>query len=344
MLASIMVILILWCPGAESVSNTSISVFDHDGVRAAKLKTVDRKKFAHLKSLAKDPARVAYIEHYSSSDLHRRMQSDWDTTLKKLIPDQVAQCSDLYATNYGQLGVCTYDCNLLADNIFKQAGQPRNPTRCYAFDSQTMTWPNELLRLRDNNNTVAIPIAESWIVQGTMLDGLPVILDARFSSGTWQQVTHASMAFRFVRFSGQRAPLDKYVKSRRFDDFPTARLGGALAIEGGHGSFIILDNVVFDHNRATSGGAIFIDGRLDVAAADIARDNTINIFMSGCVFWANQADYAGGAARIQDSWPFVVRIEDTQFVDNTAYIAQHYYWVALQGATDRGFRGLTSTP
>ena len=60
------------------------------------------------------------------------------------------------------------------------------------------------------HNTITIPNNENWIVQGNVdpMTGLPVLLDARLSSGTTLDRSHANIVVRNVRLSGQIAPVD----------------------------------------------------------------------------------------------------------------------------------------
>ena len=63
-------------------------------------------------------------------------------------------------------------------------------------------------------NTITIPNDESWIIHGTMVDGLPPHLEARLTSGTPDAVSHANIVLRNLRFTEQKTPLDKYVATR----------------------------------------------------------------------------------------------------------------------------------
>lgn len=84
------------------------------------------------------------------------------------------------------------------------------------------------------DNTIEIPPTESWIVQGKIgADGLPVKLNARFKSGSFFNISHANLVFRYFRVSAQVAPLDsdsghRTYSTRILAGDPTARIGGAL--------------------------------------------------------------------------------------------------------------------
>ena len=67
------------------------------------------------------------------------------------------------------------------------------------------------------DNTIYIPSDESWIVHGTVgSNGLPVTLDSRFESGSYTQISHANLVFRYFRITGQMAPLDLDVAARTY--------------------------------------------------------------------------------------------------------------------------------
>ena len=67
------------------------------------------------------------------------------------------------------------------------------------------------------DNTIYVPSDESWIVHGTVgSNGLPVTLDSRFESGSYTQISHANLVFRYFRITGQMAPLDLDVAARTY--------------------------------------------------------------------------------------------------------------------------------
>ena len=59
----------------------------------------------------------------------------------------------------------------------------------------------------DHLDTITIPVDESWIIQGAVVDGIPVTLDARFTTGTPLEMSHANIVLRYLRFLGRRPPL-----------------------------------------------------------------------------------------------------------------------------------------
>ena len=95
-------------------------------------------------------------------------------------------------------------------------------------------------------DTITIPNDESWIVQGAVVNGLPVKLDARLSTGTYDAISYANVVIRQLRFSAQTAPLDRYATLRAYPSYPNSGKGGAFFCEGCHGSTILFDNVVFE--------------------------------------------------------------------------------------------------
>ena len=52
-------------------------------------------------------------------------------------------CADPRAVNAGATGACEYSCDELTAHYF-----PGQQSRCFLFDLQTMSWPDELLDLR----------------------------------------------------------------------------------------------------------------------------------------------------------------------------------------------------
>ena len=198
--------------------------------------------------------------------------------------------------------------------------------------------------------TIYIPVDENWIIQGVNSNDLPVLLDARLSSGYRQRpepgvfptsttqpndaayLSHANIVIRSVRISGQTATLDKFytartMSTRTIGDDPACRLGGAFFYEG-FGSELIFDRSVFDHNLATGGGALMVDGRWeeqrrDTTERDVApRPTTVKIF--NCFFYENAATWMGGALRHNDIFPFVLNITDSVMADNQGFIGNTF--------------------
>jgi hypothetical protein len=183
------------------------------------------------------------------------------------------------------------------------------------------------------DNTIDIPVSESWIIQGTAVDGVPVILPARLKSGYAYpypgRMSQANLVIRYVRFSAQRATLDRYEQERTHSIAPPARLGGALDYTGGWGATIRIEHCVFDHLHATSGGALFIDGQMDEWARqapqrtkeEIDRELTVTLIISDTLFWECEAVWAGAAARLVDVYPLNLTMVDNQFLDNYAIVS-----------------------
>ena len=258
---------------------------------------------------------------------HRRAQSPWAVppiggNLSAATKNTV--CHDALASNDGKFaGACTYDCATLTKHYFPQ--QPSQKVRCFAFDVAVKAWPAELMAMRNTSyKTIIIPNDESWILHGTVMDGLPVKLDARFASGTPLELSRANIVFRRLRFSGQDTPLDPYTNTRTY---PTMkRLGGALLYDG-FGATIIIDGVIFDHNGLGPGGpgvvfqsggtVLWIDCHMDKSTNDTlttGRDNTFTFTMINTLSYANLC-FAHPAA-IKNMWPHRLHIENTSFIDN----------------------------
>ena len=221
----------------------------------------------------------------------------------------------------------------------------------------------EVVGFIDYHNTITIPNSENWIVQGNnCLDpatGLPVLLDARLSSGAPLDRSHANIALRHVRFSGQVAPVDpdpQWVGRGMW--FPgQGSYGGAFRYEGGSNDHanpvqLIFDHVIFDHNTATIGGAVFINGRAGYDLPDSSMqnwDSGIAATWESCVFFRNYAaDWAGGLL-VANVWPMTFTWESSTFIQNSAAsdIAHDgYYWDDLSGlGSDKrvGFTSLVHT-
>ena len=106
-------------------------------------------------------------------------------------------------------------------------------------------------------------------------------LDARLSSGTPRDPSHANIVLRYLRLSGQTAPLHpspELVGHGQWFGGQTGTYGGAFAYEGGSSDpqspvRLVFDTIVFDHNSAVSGGALFINGRAGHSVPDSSRQN-----------------------------------------------------------------------
>ena len=197
-----------------------------------------------------------------------------------------------------------------------------------------------------DDNTIYIPVDENWIVHGINSGDVPIMLDARLSTGYRHRpddgdfpistsapddasyLSHANLVLRNVRISGQIATLDKMtatrtMSNRRIGSEPAARLGGALFYEG-FGSKLILDRSVFDHNLATSGGVMMVDGRMEQQhIANTNSPQTTEVHVSNCFFLKNWAAWVGGIIRPNDVWPVVINYSDTVFVENLALIGNN---------------------
>ena len=159
-------------------------------------------------------------------------------------------------------------------------------------------------------NTITIPNEESWIVQGSLdpITGLPVSLDARLKSGTANDLSHANVVLRHVRFSGQTAAVD--VNKVGLGS------GGAFEYDGGsndHSDLVKLTfiKVVFDHNIAEGGGAVYIDGY-----AGLSADSGIAITFSSCTFFRNFASQNSGGIGVNDVWPLQFNMVDTDMMED----------------------------
>ena len=176
------------------------------------------------------------------------------------------------------------------------------------------------------DNTIYIP-NENWIIQGANINNIPVTLNARLSAGfrrcPAQDVfpisavadnpttadddndclSHANIVLRNVRISGQVGTLDIFSQTRTMStqtigNDPAPRLGGAFYYEG-FGSRVIIDRAVFDHNLATSGGALMVDGRMDAqskSAIDHQEDGVpqtqlTNVTILNSFFFKNWATW-----------------------------------------------------
>ena len=83
--------------------------------------------------------------------------------------------------------------------------------------------------------------------------------------------------------------------------------GGAVSIDNGAPFSVVLENLVFDQNSATYGGALCIDGgSFPVAEASVAID--------GCTFTGNSSEQDGGAIHSYAGFA----IAASEFFDNVA--------------------------
>jgi hypothetical protein len=221
----------------------------------------------------------------------------------------------------------------------------------------------EVVGFIDYHNTITIPNSENWIVQGNVDPGtgLPVLLDARLSSGTPLDRSHANIALRYVRFSGQVAPVDPDPQSVGRGAFIFAgqggSYGGAFRYEGGSSDDanpvqLIFDHAVFDHNSASSGGAVFISGRAGYDLPDSPAqnwDSGISARWESCVFFRNYASRSCGGLVAANVWPMTFAFESSGFIQNSAASEpahDGYFWDNLGGmGPDRraGFTSLVHT-
>eukprot|EP01043_Picozoa_sp_COSAG02_P036007 COSAG02_NODE_2612_length_8419_cov_2.286779_4_plen_1809_part_00 len=192
-----------------------------------------------------------------------------------------------------------------------------------------------------------------WIIHGMEnAHGIPVKLDARLKSGGDLvseegcgdfSVSYASIVLRKVRFSNQKAALDKFAQFRSHSTAGDANShGGALDYTGGWGAKIIIEGCVFDHLYASEGAGYIIDGQVDEWARrhhseaqagnvlgawslreadplEIEEKYSVVVFETNNLYWECHGR-VGGAFRIADSHPKNVTIVDTQYIDNIAFI------------------------
>jgi hypothetical protein len=193
-----------------------------------------------------------------------------------------------------------------------------------------------------------------WIVHGREdADGIPVKLDARLKSGGLLvseegcgdfSVSYASIVLRKVRFSNQKAVLDKFAAFRTHSTAGDANShGAALDYTGGWGADVTLDGCVFDHLYASEGAGIMIDGQLDdwarrhhaealagnlpgawtLREADtllIEDKYTLTWTETDNLFWECHGR-VGGGVRWTDSHPKNITISGNQYVDNVAFVS-----------------------
>ena len=180
------------------------------------------------------------------------------------------------------------------------------------------------------HNTIEIPPDESWIVQGTVdpATGVPVSLDGRLSSGDPLAPSRANIVLRDIRFTGQVAPVDLHGEWRDLAIFtvPNQGLGGAFHYTGGSDdpsqlARLIFERVVFDHNAATSGSAVFLHGRAGwPVPATPDRQNWqsgVSWTTTDCTYFRNWAVMMG-ASLVADVWPHEFTFDGTTFAHNQA--------------------------
>lgn len=179
------------------------------------------------------------------------------------------------------------------------------------------------------HNTITIPNNESWIIQGNIDgSGLPVSLDARLSSGTPLDRSHANIVLRCVRISGQVAPVDplpQWVGHGFWIAGDGGTYGGAFMFEGGSSDHsnpvrLVFDHAIFDHNSATSGGAVFINGRAGLGIPDSAAQNWesgIAATWESCLFFRNIGYNIGGALQTANVWPMTFAFNSSAFIENS---------------------------
>ena len=197
-----------------------------------------------------------------------------------------------------------------------------------------------------DDNTIYVPLDENWIIQGANVNNIPITLDARLSTGYRHRpddgdfpistadpddvayLSHANIVLRSIRVSGQVATLDKFtatrtMSNRRVGDETAARLGGVLNYDG-FGSKLIFDRSVFDHNFATSGGVIMLDGRMEKQyIANRNSPQTTEFRVTDCLFWRNMASWVGGILRPNDVFPTKLTFSDSVMVENLGYIGNN---------------------
>ena len=86
--------------------------------------------------------------------------------------------------------------------------------------------------------------------------------------------------------------------------------GGAFRFEGGNSDHsnpvrLTFDRVIFDHNSASSGGAVMINGRAGHGLPDSSAqnwDSGIAATWNDCVFFRNFAAHFEGAFLVANVW------------------------------------------
>lgn len=256
----------------------------------------------------------------------RRLQDDGNLAAAVLNGDDgtTIGCTDPLASNDGALEAsCTYSCAALEQEYF-----PGQPARCFVYDPSTQTWPAELLAMRQHHNTIVIPNNENWIIQGNVdpATGLQVSLDARLSSGTPLDRSHANIVLRYVRFTEQLAPVEISPELVGYGTWWAAgSYGGAFRYEGGSSDHanpvrLVFDHVIYDHNRATVGGAMFINGRAGAAVDGTSTQNWesgIAATWDSCMFYRNFAESTASALMAPNVWPMTFSWNNCAFIENS---------------------------
>jgi len=113
-------------------------------------------------------------------------------------------------------------------------------------------------------------------------------------------------------------------------------------------SRLTFDHAIFDHNSASSGGAIFINGRAGHDLPDPTLQNWesgITATWESCVFFRNWAATSSGAMLAANVWPMTFAFSDSVFIQNTASAApahDGYFWDSLSDMGDDRRAGSTS--
>jgi|EP01046_Picozoa_sp_COSAG06_P014344 predicted outer membrane repeat protein len=197
------------------------------------------------------------------------------------------------------------------------------------------------------HNTITIPNNENWIVQGNVdpATGLPVSLDARLSSGTPLDRSHANIALRYVRFTGHFAPAEVSPQLVGYGGWWTpGTYGGAFRYEGGSSDpanlvRLTFDHVIYDHNGATVGGAMLINGRAGAAIDGASTQNWesgIAATWVSCMFYRNFAEFSVPGVMVSNVWPMAISWNNSAFIENSCDLVgsvvcvdNWYIWDAL---------------
>eukprot|EP01046_Picozoa_sp_COSAG06_P017088 COSAG06_NODE_1150_length_10499_cov_45.337115_1_plen_1808_part_00 len=187
------------------------------------------------------------------------------------------------------------------------------------------------------HNTIEIPHGENWIIQGgiDVSTGVQASLDARLSSGTPYTPSQSSIILRDMRFSGQTAPVYQHQEwlSAALVGQGSGRLGGAFMYIGGSDDpsnlpQLLFERVIFDHNFASVGPSIFIDGRSGTPkATDPSQTNWnsgISLTMRGCTLFRNKAETCANVF-LTDIWPYQIVYEDVDHIQNDAVFLKHEF-------------------
>jgi hypothetical protein len=115
---------------------------------------------------------------------------------------------------------------------------------------------------------------------------------------------------------------------------------------------LIFDHAIFDHNRASTGGAVFINGRAGYDLPDSTAqnwDSGIAARWESCVFFRNYASHFAGGLAVANVWPMSFTWDSNAFIENSAAnecAHEGYYWDNLgRMGPDRraGFTSLVHT-